>query len=147
MMLTSFRLRLSSSALFAVALCALVITLPSGSSCMALPSHADDKSHRRPADPPVTVAVIGSGPGGMFFLHALATLRQKLQQEDGDDEALAALPLVTAFERTSSPGGVWKSSSSCAANAANDDEACRFNNNDTASATNTKCTMDYGSTG
>jgi threonine dehydrogenase-like Zn-dependent dehydrogenase len=59
---------------------------------MALSSHADAKLHRRHADLRPTVAVIGCGPGGMFFLHAFASLRQKVQQ-DGDDEALAALPL------------------------------------------------------
>jgi cation diffusion facilitator CzcD-associated flavoprotein CzcO len=131
MMFASFRLHLSPSALLAgaaIALCALTITLPSGSSCMAMPSYADAKSHRRP-ETPKTVAVIGSGPGGMFFLHALATLRQKLQQE-GDYEALAALPLVTAFERASSPGGVWKSSSSSAADATNGGGPCPFKNND-----------------
>jgi cation diffusion facilitator CzcD-associated flavoprotein CzcO len=128
-MLSSFRLRLSPSALLAgvvVAFCALTITLPSGSTCMALSSHANAKSHRRP-EPPKTVVVIGSGPGGMFFLHALASLRQKLQQE-GDDEALAALPLVTTFERDSSPGGVWKSSSSSAADATNYDDTFPFKN-------------------
>jgi cation diffusion facilitator CzcD-associated flavoprotein CzcO len=94
---------------------------------MALSAHHGAKSNRR--RPPITVAVIGCGPGGMFFLHALATLRQKLQQ-DGDDEALAALPVVTVFERASSPGGVWKSSRSSAADAAGDDDVCPFKYND-----------------
>ena len=65
----------------------------------------------------------------MFFLHALATLRQKLQ-EDGDEEGVAALPLVTAFERASAPGGVWRSSRSSAADASNNDDTA-------ATATNT----------
>lgn len=44
---------------------------------------------------------------GMFFLHALALRRQRLVEE-GDTEALAALPSVTCFERASSPGGIWR---------------------------------------
>ena len=44
----------------------------------------------------------------MFFLHALATKRKQLQ-EQGDIRGLKALPQVTVFEKTSSPGGVWKS--------------------------------------
>eukprot|EP00978_Attheya_sp_CCMP212_P010522 scaffold25543_cov55-Attheya_sp.AAC.2 len=56
-----------------------------------------------------TVCVLGCGPGGMFFLHALATRRAKLLEE-GDLAAAAALPVVTCYERTSSPGGVWRSS-------------------------------------
>jgi len=55
-----------------------------------------------------SVVVIGCGPAGMFFLHALATKRKQLQQEE-NFAALAALPRVTVFERTSSPGGVWRS--------------------------------------
>ena len=44
----------------------------------------------------------------MFFLHALATRRKELT-EQGDYEALKALPRVTAFERSFAPGGVWRS--------------------------------------
>jgi len=44
----------------------------------------------------------------MFFLHALAIRRAKLEEE-GDTEGLAALPTVTCFERSSGPGGVWRS--------------------------------------
>lgn len=54
-----------------------------------------------------TVAVIGCGPGGMFFQHAIAHRRKKLQEE-GNMAAIASLPQVTIFERSSSPGGVWK---------------------------------------
>lgn len=53
------------------------------------------------------VAVIGCGPGGMFFLHALATKRQKLI-EKGNVEALNAFPQVTVFEKTNAAGGVWR---------------------------------------
>jgi len=56
-----------------------------------------------------TVCVIGCGPGGMFFLHALATRRHRLQEE-GDTEGLASLPDATCYERCSMPGGVWRSS-------------------------------------
>ena len=44
----------------------------------------------------------------MFFLHALAIRRAKLEAE-GDTEGLATLPVVTCFERSSGPGGVWRS--------------------------------------
>jgi len=54
------------------------------------------------------VAVIGCGPSGIFFLHALACRRKQLEAE-GNAEAAAALPDVTVFERSSSPGGIWRS--------------------------------------
>ena len=44
----------------------------------------------------------------MFFLHALATKRKQLEQA-GDIEALMNLPIVTVFEKSASPGGVWRS--------------------------------------
>jgi len=53
------------------------------------------------------VAIIGCGPGGMFFLHALALRKQKLEDE-GDTDAIAELPEVTCFERSSSAGGLWR---------------------------------------
>lgn len=55
-----------------------------------------------------TVALVGCGPGGMSFLHAVALRRKRLEKE-GNIAALAALPEVTCFERASSPGGVWRS--------------------------------------
>lgn len=80
-----------------------------------------------------SVCVIGAGPGGMFFLHALATRRRKLEEElasaaaananlDGNERAaaasvaeceakLAVLPVVDCYEKSSSPGGVWRSAS------------------------------------
>jgi len=50
----------------------------------------------------------GCGPAGMFFLNALATKRKQLEKA-GDIEALTNLPIVTVFEKSSSPGGVWRS--------------------------------------
>jgi Predicted flavoprotein involved in K+ transport len=44
----------------------------------------------------------------MFFLHALATKRKQLLAA-GDTLALKKLPVVTVFEKSSSPGGVWRS--------------------------------------
>jgi len=44
----------------------------------------------------------------MFFLHALATKRKQLGQA-GDNKALMNLPIVTIFEKSASPGGVWRS--------------------------------------
>eukprot|EP00585_Thalassiosira_rotula_P001324 CAMPEP_0196146124 /NCGR_PEP_ID=MMETSP0910-20130528/22266_1 /TAXON_ID=49265 /ORGANISM="Thalassiosira rotula, Strain GSO102" /LENGTH=626 /DNA_ID=CAMNT_0041408267 /DNA_START=21 /DNA_END=1901 /DNA_ORIENTATION=- len=61
------------------------------------------------------VAVIGCGPSGMFFLHALA-LRRKRLEEDGDTAAIAGLPDVTCFERLASPGGLWRSDRNTANN-------------------------------
>mmetsp|Transcript_11840 Transcript_11840/g.33841 ORF Transcript_11840/g.33841 Transcript_11840/m.33841 type:complete len:685 (+) Transcript_11840:110-2164(+) len=77
---------------------------------------------------PPSVCVIGAGPGGMFFLHALASRRRKLEKDaankkqDGQENSaaarveceakLAALPVVDCYEKSSSPGGVWRSASS-----------------------------------
>ncbi len=57
---------------------------------------------------PPTVAVIGCGPGGMFFCHALESRRQSLLHSDPSSPLLSTLPLVTCFERGASPGGVWR---------------------------------------
>lgn len=54
-----------------------------------------------------SVAIIGCGPGGMSFLHALACRRRRLEEEEKFDE-IALLPEVTCYEKCSSPGGVWK---------------------------------------
>jgi thioredoxin reductase len=54
------------------------------------------------------VAIIGAGPGGMFFCHALETYRQELL-ERGDSDGLSSLPQVTCFERAPCAGGVWRS--------------------------------------
>ena len=55
---------------------------------------------------PDSVAVIGCGPGGMFFCHALETKRREMIARG---ESVANLPHVTVFERAASPGGVWRS--------------------------------------
>lgn len=55
---------------------------------------------------PDSVAVIGCGPGGLFFCHALETKRRQMVARG---ESVENLPQVTAFERASSPGGVWRS--------------------------------------
>eukprot|EP00978_Attheya_sp_CCMP212_P013911 scaffold35153_cov48-Attheya_sp.AAC.1 len=60
-----------------------------------------------PVAAPPTVVVIGCGPGGMFFLHALATKRRALRAK-GDEAGVEALPVVTCFEHASVPGGVWR---------------------------------------
>ena len=59
-------------------------------------------------DAPTTVALIGCGPSGMFFLHALATRRRELELS-GDVKGLAQLPLVTCYEASDAPGGIWRS--------------------------------------
>jgi len=73
-----------------------------------------------------TVALIGAGPSGMFFLHALATRIRDLEATIADAEAqakaqgnangngdamaqarsqLANLPVVTCYEMSDGPGG------------------------------------------
>ena len=64
------------------------------------------------ASPP-KVAVVGCGPGGMFFCHAIETYRRELLEE-GDEAGIAALPSITCFERASGPGGVWRAKRSFA---------------------------------
>ena len=54
-----------------------------------------------------SVLVIGLGPAGLSFLHALAHKRKQLRESD-DFEGLRALPRVTAVERASVPGGIWR---------------------------------------
>ena len=55
---------------------------------------------------PDSVVVIGCGPGGLFFCHALETKRREMLARG---ESVENLPNVTVFERASSPGGVWRS--------------------------------------
>jgi len=74
--------------------------------CSTISESSSDDEYERDS-----VAIIGCGPGGLSFLHALATRRKKLQEE-GDIEALQKLPNVTCFEMNSSPGGVWRSNDS-----------------------------------
>lgn len=69
-----------------------------------MPSH-DTSQLTRPL-----VALIGCGPSGIFFLHALATQQRELERR-GDTEGLAALPRVTCFEAADGPGGMWRSHS------------------------------------
>jgi len=63
--------------------------------------------HKALSQEPQRVCVIGSGPGGMYFLHALATKMKKLEEEH-DISGLESLPHVTTYERASTPGGVWR---------------------------------------
>lgn len=55
------------------------------------------------AKKPLDVVLIGCGPAGMMFLHALSEKRKALKPEHAE-----SLPNVTCFERASSPGGVWR---------------------------------------
>jgi cation diffusion facilitator CzcD-associated flavoprotein CzcO len=58
----------------------------------------------------MSIAVIGSGPGGMAFCHAIETRKQQALAQ-GDSLSLAETQLqVTCFEQSPSPGGVWKAS-------------------------------------
>lgn len=59
-----------------------------------------------------TVVIIGCGPSGISFLHAVALRKQKMEDE-GDLEGLSKLPIVTCFERAAEPGGVWRAQRAC----------------------------------
>lgn len=74
---------------------------------MAVGPTSDRPSAPLTGPSPPSVAVIGAGPGGMFFCHALETHRRDLE-EQGDANGLAMLPVVTCFDRSSGPGGVWR---------------------------------------
>ena len=88
---------------------------------------------------PPRVVVIGCGPGGMFFCHALETQRRQLQ-EKGDSAGLARLPIVTCFEVASGPGGVWRTLERYTANNDND------NSNTAADNTNISAVQDTAQT-
>jgi hypothetical protein len=63
------------------------------------------------APPPLSIAIIGCGAGGMFFCHALETYKNELNEKrhNGDDLTNpAGLPSVCCFERAAGPGGVWR---------------------------------------
>ena len=68
----------------------------------------------------------------MFFLHALATKRKQLEQA-GDIDALMNLPIVTVFEKSASPGGVWRSDRNFDNNK---NENCQQHTGDTDESTN-----------
>ena len=54
--------------------------------------------------PPLRVAVIGAGPSGLFFCHAV----EKILQQQRMAECNNRIVEVTAFERSSHPGGLWQ---------------------------------------
>lgn len=85
-----------------------IISFVAGDARTEKDANATSTEHLVSSSEPITVAVIGCGPSGMFFLHALAETRKKLI-EANDTERLRRLPHVTVYERSSSPGGVWKS--------------------------------------
>jgi len=58
----------------------------------------DEMEHTYNGYGPISVAVIGAGPGGLALCHALESLRFTSNRE----------VLVTCFERSSVPGGVWQ---------------------------------------
>ena len=50
---------------------------------------------------PLDVCLIGCGPAGMMFLHAVS---EKKKNED----AKYPVPNVTCYERAAVPGGIWR---------------------------------------
>ena len=59
--------------------------------------------------------MIGGGPAGIFFCHAVETQRRKMMNEGNEAAVVASLPVVTCFERAPGPGGVWRSERTFAA--------------------------------
>ena len=57
---------------------------------------------------PLSVAVIGGGPSGLFFCHAMEHMKQETGREIS----------VTCFEKSSQPGGIWRAAESSNANSA-----------------------------
>eukprot|EP00588_Corethron_pennatum_P008632 CAMPEP_0194271264 /NCGR_PEP_ID=MMETSP0169-20130528/5098_1 /TAXON_ID=218684 /ORGANISM="Corethron pennatum, Strain L29A3" /LENGTH=659 /DNA_ID=CAMNT_0039013573 /DNA_START=321 /DNA_END=2300 /DNA_ORIENTATION=+ len=86
--------------------CSLLTIL---SSIITISSAKETVFSERPAPP--KICLIGIGPGGMYFLHALAAKQKQLEEQNAVD-ALLDLPEVTAYERASTPGGVWRDHSS-----------------------------------
>ncbi|EJK64659.1 hypothetical protein THAOC_14584 [Thalassiosira oceanica] len=67
---------------------------------------------------PVRIAVIGGGPSGLFFAHAV----NKILSGEEDNFERRRIE-ITIFEKSSRPGGVWQSS----AEAVDNDVACYDN--------------------
>jgi thioredoxin reductase len=51
---------------------------------------------------PISIAVIGAGPSGLFFCHAIEYMMKQTGKEVS----------VTCFEKSSQPGGIWRSAES-----------------------------------
>jgi thioredoxin reductase len=65
---------------------------------------------------PLSVAVIGAGPSGLFFCHAIECMMKKTGKEVS----------VTCFEKSSQPGGIWRSAESINANNADADTTLMY---------------------
>lgn len=55
---------------------------------------------------PLSIAVIGAGPSGLFFCHAMEYMMKKTGK----------VVSVTCFEKSSQPGGIWRSAESTNSN-------------------------------
>jgi len=61
------------------------------------------------AQRPLSIAVIGAGPSGLFFCHAVESMQKKQQQpHDHHQQPPPTDVSVTCFERAAQPGGVWR---------------------------------------
>ena len=77
-----------------------------------------------------TVCVIGCGPGGMFFCHALEQkLRRMAEDQENSSGSAIIVPRVTVFERADGPGGVWRSERSFESGGEEEEKKveCNFN--------------------
>ena len=65
------------------------------------------KSKKAQLENPPTVALIGCGPSGIFFLHALQSM---FENESNHQDSSRLKPQVVCFEASDNPGGLWKPS-------------------------------------
>jgi cation diffusion facilitator CzcD-associated flavoprotein CzcO len=61
------------------------------------------------ADGPLSIAVIGAGPSGLFFCHAIEYYLKK--QLQGSKSSAQREVKVVCFEKSSQPGGIWRAAS------------------------------------
>jgi len=75
------------------------------------------KSKSKSSKGPLDVCVIGCGPAGMMFMHALSEKKKK-------EDSKYPLPNVTCYERASSPGGLWRDVPAEDVNRTKDENKC-----------------------
>lgn len=81
---------------------------------------------------PLTIAVIGGGPSGLFFCHAIESYVRKQEQEQQQHQKQHRPIKVVCFEKSSQPGGVWRA----AADSASDSDPSTGSNTDSSKSNN-----------